>query len=110
MIHAIFDGKETTQTVDESLAGKEEKVVTFSTPIDFSAPTEDRKIDYTIFTTLNGEDNVYRKNDTIAKSITSKYTAMMPDSFVYQGNYSFPYIVLPEKDRSEHISSYELRN
>ena len=39
VIHALFNGSEVTHTVDEVFAPEEVKVVEFTTPFDFSAPT-----------------------------------------------------------------------
>ena len=106
VVHAVFNGTEITQTVSESFASEEVKIVEFETPFNFSAPTENITFNYTIYTTLNDEVAVYAGNDTITGSFVSYYTAYMPDSIVYTGNYTNPYEILELDDRSAEINKY----
>ena len=106
VVHAIFNGSEITHTVAEEFAPEEVKVVEFSTPFDFSAPTANIQFDYTIFTTLNGESVVYTGNDTISGDFTSTKTAYLPDSLVYTGSYTNPYTILEAADRPSNITQY----
>ena len=106
VIHAIFNGSEVTHTVDEAFAPEEVKVVEFTTPFDFSAPTGNILFNYTIYTTLNNETIVYGGNDTITGSFTSTRTAYLPDSIVYTGSYTLPYTILEPADRSSSITQY----
>ena len=106
VVHAVFNGTEITQTVSEAFASEEVKIVEFETPFNFSAPTENITFNYTIYTTLNDEVAVYTGNDTITGSFVSYYTAYMPDSIVYTGNYTNPYEILELDDRSAEINKY----
>ena len=106
VIHAVFNGSEITHTVADSFAAEEVKIVEFTTPFDFSAPTANITFNYTIYTTLNNEVAVYTGNDTITGSFVSYYTVFMPDSVVYTGNYTNPYEILELADRPADINKY----
>jgi len=106
VVHAIFNGSEVTHVVDEAFAPEEVKVVEFTTPFDFSAPTANITFNYTIYTTLNGETVVYGGNDTITGQFQSTRTAYLPDSIVYTGGYTLPYTILEPADRSTSITQY----
>jgi len=106
VVHARFNGNEITHTVDEPFASEEVKVVEFTTPFDFSAPTTTTTFSYVIFTTLNNEAVVYTGNDTISGNFQSTRTAYLPDSIVYTGGYTLPYTVLQPEDRPSDITQY----
>jgi len=106
VIHAVFNGTEITHTVDEAFSPEEVKVVEFTTPFDFSAPTANITFNYVIYTTLNNEAVVYTGNDTITGNFTSTKTAYLPDSIVYTGNYTQTYTILQPADRSTSITQY----
>ena len=106
VVHAIFNGSEVTHTVDEPFAPEEVKVVEFTTPFDFSAPTSTITFNYTIYTTLNNETVVYGGNDTITGQFQSTRTAYLPDSIVYTGSYTQPYVILQQADRPSDITQY----
>jgi len=110
VVHAVFNGSEVTHTVDEAFAPEEVKVVEFTTPFDFSAPTSTITFQYTIYTTLNNETVVYGGNDTITGSFQSTRTAYLPDSIVYTGSYTQPYVILQPADRSTSITQYYFYN
>ncbi len=105
-VHAVFNGTEITHTVAETFAAEEVKIVEFDTPFDFSAPTTNITFNYVIYTTFNDEDVVYMGDDTIFGSFVSYYTAYMPDSIVYTGAYTNPYVILEPADRPSNISQY----
>ena len=106
VVHAIFNGQEITHTVDEAFTPEEVKVVEFSTPFDFSAPTSTITFNYTIYTTLNNETVVYGGNDTITGQFQSTRTAYLPDSIVYTSGYTLPYVILQPADRPSDITQY----
>lgn len=100
VVHAVFnDGTHLTQLVEEPFASEEEKVVTFATTYDFSAPTTTREISYTVYTTMPDEEIVYAGNDTIKGSITSTRTAWMEPSYTYEGEYTQTLEILQPDDR-----------
>ena len=90
----------------DTFAAEETKIVEFTTPFDFSAPTANITFNYTIYTTLNNETAVYTGNDTITGSFVSYYTVYMPDSIVYTGAYTNPYEILELADRPADIDKY----
>ncbi|MBR4648284.1 MAG: T9SS type A sorting domain-containing protein [Bacteroidales bacterium] len=106
VVHAVFNGSEITHVVAEEFAPEEVKIVEFSTPFDFSAPTTDITFNYTIYTTLNNEAVVYTGNDTISGNFVSWRTAYLPDSIVYMGTYTNPYDILQPDDRPTDINQY----
>lgn len=106
VIHAVFNGTEVTHTVDEPFASEEVKIVEFTTPFDFSAPTANITFNYTIYTTLNNEATVYTGNDTITGQFVSTRTAYLPDSIVYTGSFTQPYTILQPADRPSDITQY----
>lgn len=106
VVHAVFNGTEVTHTVADTFASEEVKVVEFATPFDFSAPTANITFNYTIYTTLNNEAIVYTGNDTISGSFVSTRTAYLPDSIVYTGSYTNPYVILAVEDRPSDITQY----
>ena len=110
VVHAVFNGTEVTHTIVDTFASEEVKVVEFTTPFDFSAPTSNITFNYTIYTTLNNEDVVYTGNDTITGSFTSTRTAYLPDSIVYTGAYTNPYVILAAADRPSDITQYYFFN
>lgn len=110
VVHAIFNGTAISQTVDEPFAPEELKTVTFSTPINLSAPTANVTYNYTIYTTMNNEAVVYRGNDTITGTLTSTYTAQVPDVINYTGAYTQPYTLLEAQDRPSNVTLYYFYN
>ena len=106
VVHAVFNGSAITHTVAEPFAPEEVKVVEFTTPFNFSAPTANITFNYTIYTTLNNETIVYGGNDTITGSFQSTRTAHLPDSIVYIGSYTQPYTILQPADRPSDITQY----
>ena len=106
VIHALFNGSEVTHTVDVPFAPEEVKVVEFTNPFNFSAPTANITFNYVIYTTLNNETTVYTGNDTITGSFVSTRTAYLPDSIVYTGSYTQPYTILAVADRPSDITQY----
>ena len=106
VIHAVFNGSEGTHTVDEPFSPEEVKVVEFTTPFDFSAPTANITFNYVIYTTLNNETIVYTGNDTITGNFVSTRTSYLPDSIVYTGSYTQPYTILAAADRPSNITQY----
>ena len=106
VIHALFNGSEVTHTVAETFAPEEVKVVEFTQPFNFSAPTNTITFNYTIYTTLNNETIVYGGNDTITGQFQSTRTAYLPDSIVYTGGYTLPYTILEAADRPSDITQY----
>lgn len=106
VIHAVFNGTEITHTVADTFASEEVKIVEFTTPFDFSAPTNDIQFNYTIYTTFNNEAVVYTGNDTISGNFVSWRTAYLPDSIVYTGAYTNPYVILAPADRPSDITQY----
>lgn len=106
VIHAVFNGSEVTHTVDEVFAPEEVKVVEFTAPFDFSAPTANITFNYVIYTTLNNETIVYGGNDTITGQFQSTRTAYLPDNIVYTGSYTQPYTILAPADRPSDITQY----
>ena len=110
VIHALFNGNEVTHTVDEPFASEELKIVEFTTPFNFSAPTANITFNYVIYTTLNNETIVYTGNDTITGNFVSTRTAYLPDSIVYTGAYTQPYTILAPADRPSDITQYYFFN
>ena len=106
VVHAIFNGTEITHTIAEPFESEETKEVEFDNTFDFSAPTANKTFDFVIYTTLNGEPVVYTGNDTIEGSFTSKRTAYLPDSIIYEGEYTHSYVILAEDDRPTDINRY----
>ena len=106
VVHAVFNGSEITQTVDEPFAPEDTMIVEFTTPFDFSAPTTDITFNYTIYTTMINEPIVYTGNDTISGNFVSWRTAYLPDSVVYTGTYTNPYDILQPDDRPTDINQY----
>ena len=106
VIHAVFNGSEVTHTVADAFAPEEVKIVEFTTPFNFSAPTANITFNYTIYTTLNNETVVYGGNDTITGQFQSTRTAYLPDSIVYTGGYTLPFTILQPADRPSDITQY----
>lgn len=104
VVHAVINGTEITQTVEEAFAPEEVKVVTFNTPYNFAAPTADITFNMTIFTTMNNEAVVYTGNDTITASLTSTRTARFQrDPITYTGAYTQTYTIVEAADRPTGI-------
>lgn len=110
VVHAVFNGSEITQTITEPFESQESKVVVFETPFDFSAPTANINFNYTVFTTMNNEEIVYKSNDTITGQFTSKRTVAMPDSIVYTGFYTQPFTILQDADCPDDAFKYKFYN
>jgi len=105
VVHAVINGTEITQTVAEAFTPEEVKVVTFSTPFDFSAPTADVTFNFTIYTTMNNEAVVYAGNDTITATLTSTRTARFQrDPITYNGGYTQTYTIVEAADRPTGIN------
>lgn len=97
-IHAQFNNRTVTHTINEPFASEEVKTVTFTDPVDLSAPTANVTYNYTIYTTLNGESVVYTRNDTITGSFVSSYTVPVQDQYVYTGYYDSTMVILQPND------------
>lgn len=110
VVHATFNGTTVSHTIDEAFAPEELKTVTFTAPIDLSAPTANVTYNYTIYTTLNNEAVVYRGNDTISGTLSSTYTAYVPAVINYTGAYTQPYTLLEPQDRPTNITLYYFYN
>ena len=98
-VHAIINGDEITETINEEFASEETKVVTFTQTYDFSAPHTNTLFNYTVYTTMNNEAVVYSGNDTITGDLTSTYTAGLEASYTYHGNYTQTMQILQPEDR-----------
>ncbi|MCQ2283917.1 MAG: GEVED domain-containing protein [Bacteroidales bacterium] len=110
VVHATFNGTTISHTVDEAFAPEEVKVVTFTAPINLSAPTANVAYNYTIYTTMNNEAIVYRGNDTITGTLNSTYTAHVPAVIDYVGAYTQPFTILQPQDRPSNITIYYFYN
>lgn len=110
VVHATFNGTTVSHTVDEAFAPEELKTVTFTAPINLSAPTANVTYNYTIYTTMNNESVVYRANDTITGTLASTRTAPMQDEYVYTGAYTQTYTILAPADRRSDITQYYFYN
>lgn len=101
VVHAIFNGQEITQLIAEQFESEEVKVVIFDTTFDFATYNHaDEVFNYVVYTDMPTESVVYRGNDTITGSFTSKRTAQFPrNPIVYTGAYTQPYTVLEPADR-----------
>lgn len=84
-----------THLITDSFAPLEEKIVTFTQPYDFSAPTVSRTIQFVATSDLLNESIVFRLNDTITGSIASTRTVTIPDDLTYFGNFTETFQVAP---------------
>ena len=99
--YARFNGQVISQVVNEPFASEEVKQVVFDTTFDFATHNHaDQLFNYVVYTDMPSESKVYRGNDTITGSFTSKRTAQFPrNPIVYTGSYTQPYTVLEPADR-----------
>ena len=106
-VHAIFNnGPELTETINEEFESEQTKVVTFSQAFNFAAPLSNTTFDYVIYTTMNNEDVVYTRNDTITGQLTSNYTAGLQASYTYDGAYTESMVILKPEDRLPNNVQY----
>jgi len=110
VVHARFNNNTASHTIDEPFAPEELKTVTFTAPIDLSAPTANVTYNYVIYTTMNNEAIVYRANDTITGTLASTRTAPLQDEYNYTGAYTQTYTILAPADRRSDITQYYFYN
>lgn len=95
VVSADFNGSVIKDTLKSPLGALADTIFTFTPTFDFSARSPGGNItwNYTVWTDLNGEANVYRTNDTITGSFIAYQTDWFPDVIDTMGTFTQPFTI-----------------